>query len=1029
MPVTVEVDPVKSTTIPTFPTRMFRRALTALLLAATALHGAPDPSRFEHISLDEGLSQTTVHCLLQDRFGFLWIGTGNGLNRYDGYEMRVYYHRPEDSLSLSDSQVRRLLEDPAGRLWVGTEHGLNRLVLIPGEDATAPRREAFLRYHAHPDSAGALGNDDIWSLAAAPDGDLWVGTAAGLYRLREPDGRSLRFEAVGDSVSGPRGRVPTVLVQDDRTVWAGGLGDGLFRIDPRDGAVFRPSLEGSPRFVVTLMADHLGRLWVGTYGQGLLRLDSGAAQLQRVGEAELSSDRVFALARSDSTTLWVGTFGGGLNRLDLATGAVRVYQKVEVSSGRLSDDYVRSLLIDRSNNLWTGTNDGVNRLGLRPPKFRHLRSDPDDPNSLAHPNVLSMHQGRDGTVWVGSNAGLDRIAPDGAVRHYRIPHNNPRSGEGFVYAIHQDRAGDMWVGTFGGGLYRYDRDRDRFTQLTREPGDPASLGNVRVYDILEDRRGRLWVATVSGVDRLERDSETFVHHRHDPEDPASLSSDVVYVLHEDPLGRLWVGTRDGLNRRDEATESWIRYGAAEGLGNTAIQALWGDTTGAMWVGTAYGLYRLGASGTVTRRLSDADGLPSGSISGLQGDGRGRLWISTLRGLACLDGDDLRVFEVGDGLQSLEFNAGSSYRNPDTGELFFGGVNGLNRFFPERVRDNPVPPPVVLTGFATLGQPRYAGLDLAHRRRIELRPEERFFAVEFAALDFTQPHRNRYAYRLEGFDAAWVEVGSRRYASYTNLDPGDYRFRVRAANPDGVWNETGVAIDLRLHPPYWATWWFRLLVVVSVAGVLAFLHRYRVSRALEIERMRVRIASDLHDDVGSTLTKISLYSDVIRSGKEPAEVLPLVERIGQMSRELIGTMSDIVWSIDARNDTVADLLDRMRDFAVSVLSARNIDHEVTVSGLDMGSHLPIDLRQNLYLIFKEAINNAARHSGADRVTVDLTAQGGELELVVADDGTGLGESRRRSGQGLRNMAMRARRIGGDLSIDGKEGVTVRLRTRL
>jgi signal transduction histidine kinase len=311
--------------------------------------------------------------------------------------------------------------------------------------------------------------------------------------------------------------------------------------------------------------------------------------------------------------------------------------------------------------------------------------------------------------------------------------------------------------------------------------------------------------------------------------------------------------------------------------------------------------------------------------------------------------------------------------------------------------------------------------------IRLSHRQNFFSFEFAALDYTQPQKNRYAYKMDGFDENWIQSGTRRYASYTNLDAGTYQFRVRGSNHDGAWNEQGATVRLIITPPFWKTWWFRILAATAIVGLLALIYRYRVAQLLAVERLRVRIASDLHDDIGATLTKISLHSELIQESPDPNEVRNSLRKIGAMSRELVTTMSDIVWSIDARNDTVGDLIDRMRDFASGVLSVKAVEVTFNFAGLDMQMKLPVNLRQNIYLIFKEAINNIAKHAEASQVEVQVRNSDGKFSMIIRDDGKGWHENtyEKLTGHGLRNMKMRAVRIGGHLDISRNGGCTVSL----
>jgi len=349
--------------------------------------------------------------------------------------------------------------------------------------------------------------------------------------------------------------------------------------------------------------------------------------------------------------------------------------------------------------------------------------------------------------------------------------------------------------------------------------------------------------------------------------------------------------------------------------------------------------------------------------------------------------------------------------------------GLNAFYPDGILGNSYLPPIVLTSFRIFDQPVSFNLSALAEHTIELEYSQNFFSFEFAALDFTSPTSNEYAYMMEGFDKDWIYAGPRRYASYTNLDPGKYLLKVKGTNSDGIWNETGTFLNIFITPPFWQVWWFRVLVILAIIALLYLLHKYRLAKLLEIERLRVRIASDLHDDVGSTLTKIALHSELIQSSSDQSQAKHASKEIGTMSREIIGTMSDVVWSIDARNDTLKNLLDRMHDFVFSVLTMKEIQVEFKTDNLNLDKKIAIDFRQNIFLIFKEAINNIAKHSAATEVKVYLENRRNGFLLRIADNGRGYDPEKSKNGNGLKNIKLRSERLGGKLTINSNHGVEI------
>jgi serine phosphatase RsbU (regulator of sigma subunit)/ligand-binding sensor domain-containing protein len=515
---------------------------------------------------------------------------------------------------------------------------------------------------------------------------------------------------------------------------------------------------------------------------------------------------VWSLLEDRSQVLWVGTYGGGLSRLDLAAKPFRHVRNEPGNPNSLSHDIVWSIYEDRDGILWIGTDlGGLNRWDRRTNTWRNWRHDPDDPASLSHDTVRVITPDRDGTLWLGTNGGgLNRFDPaTGRCRRFRHDPNDPTSlSHDQIRAVYQDRAGTVWVATYGGGLDRFDRESGRFTHFRNDPADPTTLGSDYVRAVYEDAAGRLWVGTHGGgLGLLDRATGRFTNYRAEPGNPSSLSGDFVLSIHEDRAGALWLATYgSGINRLDPATGRVTRYTAA-------------------------------------------DGLPSDSAYGMLEDARGDLWISSTAGLTRFDprAGTFRNYDARDGLQSQEFNGGSFFASP-SGEMFFGGINGFSSFFPDQIGSNQQPPPVVLSDLLLFnrslrpGEQRRGRVPLArpieYADTVVLPWRDDVVTLEFAALHFTAPDKNRYAFRLEGFSDAWIETpADRRFATFTGLAPGRYVFRVKAANADGVWNEQGAAVTLVVLPPFWATWWFRAggLLLLATAAALALRRRLQVVR--------------------------------------------------------------------------------------------------------------------------------------------------------------------------------------------------------
>ena len=852
--------------------RTLRRSATltlaALLGVFPALAAGDEAIEFDTLSLEDGLSQSIVEHIVQDRMGFMWFATENGLNQFDGYRFTVHRHVPDDPLSISYNELKALHEDHNGRLWVGTfENGLN---------AFDPTTETAVRFLHDPDDPTSLAAPTVRCVLEDSSGRLWVGTqGGGLDLLDRNTGRF--FHHRSDPLN------PGTISHDDVRVlfedgygvlWIGTNGGGLNRLGTDDRFTAYRHSDDDPTSlshdrVFAILEDRSGQLWIGTYGGGLDLFDRDTESFvhfrnDQDDPSSLSSDLVRALCEDRHGTLWIGTDGGGLNRYHPQTESFTSYRHDPFDSTSLATDRIYALYQDRSHVLWVGTyGGGLSLFDVSRKKFRLYRHDPDDPNSLSHDIVWSFHEDLDGTLWIGTDSGgLNRLnRARGRWRHYQHRPDDPTSlSHNTVRSVCGDREGRLWVATNGGGLNLLERASGRFTRYRHDPDDPSSLSHDELRWVSQDRSGSIWVGTFGGgLDLLDPSTGLFRHFRHDPDDPTSISHDFLRFVFEDSRGVRWIGTQGGgLNRLDPGSTSFVRYrhdpNDPSSLLSDHVFAALEDRRGDMWFGTfGGGISRLDLdSGRFTHFLVE-DGLAADSVYAMLEDDQGQFWISTTNGLSRFDPtiEAFRSFDVRDGLQSNEFNGGSAYRNR-SGELFFGGIGGFNDFDPDEIRNNPVVPEVVLTALQLYNRPIGIGEEIGGRVLLEhpiFRTEELVLShnddvltIEFAALHYTNPSKNLYAYRMQGFSDAWVRVdANRRFATFTDLRPGQYLFSVRGANSDGVWNPKPTSLTIRVTPPFWGTWWFRILALAAIGGVGLALYEARLRNV----RMKAQLTA-AHD---------------------------------------------------------------------------------------------------------------------------------------------------------------------------------------
>jgi signal transduction histidine kinase/ligand-binding sensor domain-containing protein len=802
--------------------------------------------RFEAISLEDGLSQSTVFCILQDSQGFMWFGTEDGLNKYDGYTFTVYKNDSDDSNSLGSNWITAIFEDDSGILWIGTRDG--------GLDRYDQTLDQFTHYRNNPEDPTSLSDDEITALYQDRDGVLWIGTGGGgLDRFDQENERFIHYQHDPDDPNSLSSNAVSAIYDDQEgTLWIGTADRGLNRLVMSEDERWRHYVNDpsdphslSHDNISAIFEDQSGVLWVGTKGGGLNRFDQESKwfihyQYDPDDRESISDDEITAIYQDREGVLWIGTFFGGVNILDPEKEIFTHYQNVPGDPYSLSSDIVESIFQDREGVLWFGTiAGGINKLSTERWYFAHYKNNPDDPNSLGDNMVRALHQTPEGDIWIGSMfGGLDRFdRANGTWVHYRYDPNDPSSlSNDWVSAIYLDHSGVLWIGTRS-ALDRFNPETDTFTHYQADPDGQLRSRSNNITAIYEGHESDFWIGTADGLFRFDRENENWnYHYHHDPDDPSSLTNIVLSIL-EDQDGVLWIGTAGGgLDRLDLETETSANYqndpDDPHSLSQNHILSIVQDLKGKLWIATLDGFNKFDPAKETFIHYREKNGLPNDTIYCVLEDRGGNLWASTNNGLSRFDPylETFNNYGVKDGLQSNEFN-GSACNVSESGEMLFGGINGFNAFFPEHIQDNPTNPPIVLTSLVHSDEQVILDHTDGDMSEVTFEWPDNAFEFEYAALSFAQPEKNQYAYYLEGFEETWNEVGTRRSGQYTNLPGGTYTLRVKGSNNDGVWNEAGTALKITIVPPFWGTWWFIGIAILTLAGIAYGGYRLRI-RSLE-----------------------------------------------------------------------------------------------------------------------------------------------------------------------------------------------------
>ncbi|MEQ9717907.1 MAG: two-component regulator propeller domain-containing protein [Balneola sp.] len=925
---------------------------------------------FRTYSIEDGLSESVVNEIIQDSEGFLWLATGYGLNRFDGITIQNYF---EDQ-GLNSSKVHSLFEDSEGKIWIGTEFGVNYWF----DDSIYVAEELE-----------ALKNQRVISIYEDSGGDMWFGTDGDGAWVLEKSGELYQYSI---SQGFRNNRIRRIKEDANGVLWFATRG-GLTKLENGNIRTFTTA-DGLPENRIRdITFDENDQLWIASR-EGLVHYNNGRFITYDDNEG-LNNVRVQTMVFDKNQRLWVGT-EGGVSVFD--EGSFKNF----TSENGLSNNIIYSSALDREGNLWFGTFGGGANLFLGDYFENHTMLD-----GLANDVVTSITEGENGEIWLATYGGGLSLLKDGKFTTMSLK-------EGLlddkVFSVDKDSSGRIWVGMRNGLAYL---ENEVLTILSED-----EFPYRKVRQVYEDSKGIIWISTYDdGMVRYDGKEFRLIST-----DDGLLDNTVLGTVEGDD-GSMWIATYGGVSRYFEGEVE--NFTIQEGLPNNAVMMVIKDDVGRIWASTFGGIAWF--DGLKFQSITTEDGLPNRVCYFIHQSRDGSIWVGTNNGVVKFDADryfsdnpnereqSFQLITKEQGLVSDEMNLGAVYEDSN-GHLWFGTVEGVSHFFPENYKGNPLSPKVKIDEVVTSGR--------AHKGKnhFNLNYDQNYVEIAYSGINFTAPNQVVYEYKMEGVDPAWQRTTD-RVVKYPSLPNGEYSFTVHARNTNGSWSDEKTEITFLVYAPFWMQWWFITLVIVTLVGIIwLFYNYYKARKLIDIERIRVRIASDLHDDVGASLTEVALQSDFLQASKIDPEFKQSLEQIGRQCRKIVTSLDDIVWSIDARNDTVGDLTDRMQDYILNVLEPKNFQVSYNFEDLKMENKLEVPVKENLYLIFKEAVNNISKYSNGDEVDISMRTENGGFKFQIHDNGTS-GAGTKKTGHGLRNMVMRAKRIGSDIDVSTKNGFTV------